>query len=296
MRDDRFARGRPRGRGSARAGLVLLPLAAVVIAGCSTTERPTTPRAPSPPSASPVAGMHAPAAPSEPSGTQMFSDITDAIGLTFVHDAGLDGTAFLPEIMGGGVALFDADADGFLDAYFLNGGRHAFPRGPRAARNRLFLMGADGRFAEAPGALGLDDAGYGQGVAVGDIDGDGDLDVHVANYGPDALFRRDPAGHTDITTAAGLSDGSWGAATAFLDFDADGWLDLFVGHYVAHDPQVAWLDASGRRVYCGPDSYDGEPSALYRGLGRGLYDLVAIAWYQRRRFKPVPVEHTPAPR
>ena len=35
---------------------------------------------------------------------------------------------------------------------------------------------------------------------------------------------------------------------------------------------------------------------VWNRLGRGLYDLLAIAWYQRRRVQPVPVEHTPSPR
>ena len=49
---------------------------------------------------------------------------------------------------------------------------------------------------------------------------------------------------------------------------------------VSHRPRVAGVSKYG----------------VWNRLGRGLYDLVAIAWYQRRRFQPVPVEHTPAAR
>ncbi len=217
-----------------------------------------------------AAPSSAPATPA-PWAPPLFTDVTDELGLDFVHDAGLDGTLFLPEIMGSGAAVFDADADGDLDIYLLDGGRHEFPLRPDAARNRLFLQGADRRFVEAPRALGLDDAGYGQGVAVGDVNGDGLPDAYVANYGPDALFLGGAGGFADATTRAGIGDGRWGSVVAFLDTDGDGRLDIFVGNYVAHDPQVAWLNGRGERIYCGPDSYDGEPSQLYRGEGRGLF-------------------------
>lgn len=49
---------------------------------------------------------------------------------------------------------------------------------------------------------------------------------------------------------------------------------------VNHRPRVAGVSKYG----------------VWNRLGRGLHDLVAIAWYQRRRFQPVPVEHTPAAR
>ena len=49
---------------------------------------------------------------------------------------------------------------------------------------------------------------------------------------------------------------------------------------VSHRPRVAGVSKYG----------------VWNRLGRGLYDLMAIAWYQRRRVQPVPVEHTPGPR
>ncbi len=44
-----------------------------------------------------------------------FTDITGPAGLEFEHDAGLDGSFFMPQIVGAGVAFFDSDGDGDLD-------------------------------------------------------------------------------------------------------------------------------------------------------------------------------------
>src|SRR5688572_14830828 len=97
--------------------------------------------APVPPApAPPAAATPAPAA--RPPLT--FTDVTAESGLDFVHDAGLDGSAFMPEIMGAGGAFLDADGDDDLDVLLLQGGAHGFPwrEGNRA---RLFLQDA-GRF------------------------------------------------------------------------------------------------------------------------------------------------------
>src|SRR5690606_12697237 len=106
---------------------------------------------------------------------------------------------WLPEVMGGGVALFDCDGDGLLDLYFVDCGGPVPGTAPAAAAperrgNRLYRQATALRFVDATEGSGLDDRGYGMGVAVGDVDNDGRSDVYVTNLGPDQLFHNLGAG------------------------------------------------------------------------------------------------------
>jgi len=90
-----------------------------------------------------------------------FEDVTDAVGLTFTHDCGPTGKFFMPQSVGPGGALFDADGDGRLDILLLQ------TAGPGSGvRNRLYLQTADGRFRDASAGSGLDFDGYNMGVAM----------------------------------------------------------------------------------------------------------------------------------
>ncbi|HEX6201484.1 MAG TPA: CRTAC1 family protein [Thermoanaerobaculia bacterium] len=215
---------------------------------------------------------------------QLFVDATDEWGVDFVHDPGAAGDLRFPEMMGGGVAIFDADGDGDLDLYFVNGA----PQPGRAAAgpppvNRLYLQGGDGRFADATAGSGLDDAGYGTGVAVGDFDNDGRDDVFVSNVGQDRLFRSQGDGSfEDVTRPAGIPGGGdphaeWSTSAAFCDVDRDGFLDLYVVRYVVYDDRVTCSDKAGRREYCGPDNFPDQTDRLLRNQGDGTFRDVTHA-------------------
>jgi len=115
-----------------------------------------------------------------------FRDMSDELGIDFVHVVGRRVTYFFPEIMVGGGALLDYDQDGDLDVYLVNGNyqHDGLPGpGPLPAVNRLYRQEADGRFTDVTAQSGLDDDAYGMGVAVGDINNDGDVDFLVVNAG-----------------------------------------------------------------------------------------------------------------
>ncbi|NOT01086.1 MAG: CRTAC1 family protein [Phycisphaerales bacterium] len=202
--------------------------------------------------------------------------MTESVGLAFVHDVGSGPQGsdyYMPESMAAGGALFDMDQDGDLDIYLINGARtHSDDEGLPPLRNRLYRQDAGPRFVDATDSSGLGDAGYGMGVAIGDIDNDGDEDVYVTNVGNDALYRNNgDATFTNITAAAGIQEDQWGASAAFFDYDRDDYLDLFVTHYVALDPSVKAFDNAGRREYPGPHLFHGTTSALYRNNGDGTF-------------------------
>jgi hypothetical protein len=208
----------------------------------------------------------APPAPAEQSEEPCwFRDVTDEVGLDFVHDAGPTGAYFLPQIVGSGAALFDYDNDGRLDVYLVQNG------GPGSrSTNRLFHQGPDGRFTDVSKGSGLDIAGYGMGVAVGDVNNDGRPDVLVTQYGGARLFLNQGDGtFREVTREAGLDNLLWSTSAAFVDYDRDGWLDLVVVNYVDYDPARPCATAGGQRDFCAPNQFVGTVTKLYHNLGRG---------------------------
>lgn len=223
---------------------------------------------------------------SPPGDTPCWSDISADVGLEFQHRHFGHGEKYMPENMGAGAALFDADGDGRLDVYFVQGAPwpSASSPGEGAPRqatvtNQLFLQQADGRFVDVTAASGAADTGYGMGVAVGDVDGDSDLDVYVTNFGSDALYRNRGDGvFEDVTAAAGLGLGGWSAGAAFLDLEGDGDLDLFVSRYLDYDPAASkWCGNARRKIrsYCHPDIYSGASDRLYRNRGDGTFEDIS---------------------
>jgi hypothetical protein len=170
----------------------------------------------------------------------------------------------MPQAIGSGAALFDFDNDGRLDIYLIQNG------GPGSrSTNRLYRQEADGRFTDVSAGSGLDVAGYGMGVAVGDVNNDGWPDVLVTEYGGLRLFLNNGNGtFRDVTKEAGLDSVLWGTSACFVDYDRDGWLDLVVVNYVNYDPSMRCADAAGRRDFCAPKTFEGTVTKLYRNLGR----------------------------
>ena len=205
---------------------------------------------------------------------QWFKDITLESGLDFVHETGATGALLFPEIMASGAALFDYDNDGDLDIYLTNGAR-AFDRSRADLTNKLYRQAPDGRFSDVTAESGLGDIGYGMGVAIGDIDNDGDADVYCTNYGPDRLYRnRGDGTFEDATASAGIQVDGWGGSAVFFDYDRDGFLDLFVTRYVQGDPAKFCFDSAGRRDYCGPKSFVPAHDILLHNNGDGTFSDV----------------------
>ena len=205
--------------------------------------------------------------------TPWFVDEAKARGLHFDHVSGFAGQPLLPEITGSGAALADIDGDGDLDAYLVQAGSlHEDAPSPKP-RNRLFLN-EGGRFVEAADAHGADDAGYGMGVAAGDYDNDGDIDLYVTNVGPNVLYRNDGNGHfEDVTAFAGVGDPAWSTSALFADFDLDGDLDLFATNYI-HWAKESELNCYSGSVltYCPPQNYNAPArDRLYRNNGDGTF-------------------------
>jgi hypothetical protein len=209
-------------------------------------------------------------APQPSSGPPWFEEQAVASGLVFHHRSGHRDRFLLPEIMGGGAALFDMDGDGDLDAYLVQSGDVRTPT-QKGSGNRLFRNRGDGRFDDVTSGSGADAAGYGMGVAAGDYDNDGDTDLYVTNLGANVLLQNDGSGRfRDLTTAAGVAGSGWSTSAAFVDYDADGWLDLFVTRYIDWSPssELECYSLTGVPDYCAPRNYDAPTSDLLFHNGR----------------------------
>src|SRR5262249_44644238 len=202
-----------------------------------------------------------------------FQDITEKSGIRFIHDAGPTGSWFMPQIMGSGAALFDFDNGGRLDIYLIHNG------GPNGKKNQLYHQEKDGTFKDVSAGSGLDVAGFGMGVAVGDVNNDGLPDVLLTEYGRIRLFLNNGNGtFTDVTKQSGLENDLWGTSAAFVDYDRDGWLDLIVVNYVEFDPTRECLN-SGERDFCGPNVFKGTVAKLFRNQGQAgtpLFEDVTV--------------------
>lgn len=216
----------------------------------------------------------------------LFVEAGPGTGLEFTHVNGASGQYYMAEQLGAGAALFDYDNDGDLDVFLLQGGPLS-PSGAAAApgvTSRLFRNDLDAqgrlRFTDVTEAAGVGWREYGMGAAVGDYDNDGDLDLFLTSFGPDALFRNNGDGtFSDVTAQAGTTDPFWSTSASFVDYDRDGDLDLFVANYLdftlANNKRCT--DAVGARDYCSPRAYGAVPDRLYRNEGNGRFTDVSEA-------------------
>ena len=199
------------------------PLAVlVVLASCSRSpERVSTPAA-----KARVAG-------------DWFVDRAEASGVDFVQFNGMSGAKYTAEIFGSGAALFDYDNDGDLDVFIVQGqmlgagktvDQATFPphgpSGGRLFRNDL-VVNADGtrtlHFTDVTESSGIKANGYGMGVAAGDINNDGWVDLYVTNLGANQMLLNNGDGtFTDVTKKTGTGNVGWNTSAAFVDIDRDG--------------------------------------------------------------------------
>src|SRR6267143_2091723 len=202
----------------------------------------------------------------------IFVDITHAAGVDkFHHRSGNHEKRTILETPGSGVALLDYDNDGWLDIYLLNGSTFPALKGKEAPPRAMLLHNNhDGTFTDVTEKAGVANERWGFGVAIGDYDHDGYLDLFVPGY---AKFNPDnpqiagkggiPAGYcqfrgvevmsgprglpgendhlfhnhgdgtfTDVSVKAGVADakGHYGFSSVFVDVDDDGWVDLAVAN------------------------------------------------------------------
>jgi hypothetical protein len=223
-----------------------------------------------------------------------FVEVGVQSGLDFTQVSGSPEQPYILGAMTGGAAFFDYDGDGYLDAFFTNGLRPSAPA--TALGNRLYrnVPGAAGQraFRQTTAQAGLERWAWDTGCAVGDYDNDGDVDLFVASWGPDALYRNEGNGaFAEVTQAAGVGALGWGTSAAFGDLDLDGYLDLYVTQYLVFDPDSPpnggqlCRGYKGLETFCGPHGMRAQSDVLYRNLGNGHFaDMSAAAGIAQHRY------------
>jgi enediyne biosynthesis protein E4 len=275
----------------ARLVLVLLIVLGAACRGSQSTNNASSPR-PSP-------------APAE----DWFVDRAAQAGLEFVHVNGMSGRLYMVEIIGSGVALFDYDNDGDLDVYLVQGarGQGLGAGGEKGAEtkdagqrlnDRLYRndlrIDADGtrtlHFTDVTRESRIEARGYGMGVAVGDFNNDGWVDLYLTKFdAPNQLLRNNGNGtFSDVSAASGTAHRSWSVSASFVDVNRDGWLDLYVGNYLRYSLQHTspCVGASGAPDYCTPDAYQPLPDRLYVNRRNGTFADASVTAGIAREFGP----------
>lgn len=180
------------------------------------------------------------------------------------------------EGMGGGVAIFDFDRNGWPDLLFPGGGQFTGERGLKPLPPALYRNHGEWTFTKCSNTAGLSFAHYyNHGTAVGDFDNDGFEDLLLTGYGGVQLLHNQGDGtFTDRTVPALMNDSSWSTSAAWGDLNGDGNLDLYVAHYVDwsfdNDPNCPTVDGR-HRERCPPQRFGALGDAIYLSSGDGTF-------------------------
>ncbi len=208
----------------------------------------------------------------------VFSEVAKASGVDFVMECGEATKPRLVDQIGCGMAWFDYDGDGRLDLFCANGSYLAAWQGKEKSprTHRLYRNLGDGKFEDVSVKAGVASNHWGCGVAVGDIDNDGDSDLYVACCGFNLLYRNQGDGTfaEEAGRAAVAFDGVTPGAT-FGDVDLDGDLDLYVSAYLEFDlanpPKAFGRKVRNMDISLAPNHHKGAPDKLFTNVGGGKF-------------------------
>ena len=209
-----------------------------------------------------------------------FEEVPSSVsGVSWVHRSGASPHKYLPETTGAGCAFLDYDNDGWMDIYLVNSGKCDFFDPNPPLRNALYRNNRNGTFTDVTEKAGVGGGGFGQGVAVGDYDGDGFPDLYVTQYGRSILYHNNGDGtFTDVTENAGVAAPGWSSSAVWFDYDNDGRLDLFVCRFVDYSKekdQFCGQVEKRERHYCIPRIYKPMASWLFHNNGDGTFTDVS---------------------
>jgi hypothetical protein len=217
--------------------------------------------------------------------TPYFEDVTKVSGIDFKYTYGDNTYENILESSGSGITILDYDGDGDMDIYMLNGVYLAGisdseGRKFKDTTNKLYQNNGDGTFTDVTERAGIDDNRWSMAAGALDYDGDGDVDIYLANYGPNVFYQNNGDGtFTDITEQVGLAGPEtlngftkWSVGVAFLDFNSDQRTDIMVGNFLAFDPD--YVSQSAPEMMPHPAEYKGQATMMYEQQPDGRFKEV----------------------
>ena len=165
----------------------------------------------------------------------LFDELTASkSGITWVHDNARSEKRYLPETLGPGCAFFDYDNDGWMDIYLVSYGPCDFFKPSTPLQSALYRNNRDGSFTDVTAKAGVSGNVFGMGVAPGDYDNNGHVDMLLTAYDHSpVLYRNNGDGtFTDVSSKSGVQTRSWTTSAVWFDYDNDGRLDLFLCSFV----------------------------------------------------------------
>lgn len=210
-----------------------------------------------------------------------FEDVAASAGIAFRHFDPATPQHLISETIGSGIAWIDYDSDGWPDLFCVQDSPFPPAAVNPSVTHKLYRNNRNGSFTDVTDAVGLNSAGYGVGVAVGDYDNDGFDDLVIAYFGRISLHHNEPDAAApggrrfrDVTAGSGLANPHFGTSCAWGDLDGDGLLDLFVCNYVEMDPAkpvICREETRGLVSACTPNAYPQTTCKLFRNLGKGRF-------------------------
>ncbi|QEF98603.1 ASPIC and UnbV [Stieleria maiorica] len=184
-------------------------------------------------------------------------DVAADVGMDFHYDSGddtSDEVQLLHQLTGGGIGVIDFDLDGHPDVYFTQGGGDAFDA-DGSKPNVLFRNLPSAPWTSVSAEAGTGDLGYGQGVAVADLNQDGFPDMILANIGPNVIYQNNGDGTFRRQLMAAVdAQGDWTSSIACGDLSGDHLPEIVEINYI-DDPTALTIGCTPDKDACNPSVF-----------------------------------------
>ena len=213
-----------------------------------------------------------------------FIDKTKQSGIDFVHHNGMTGQFHMIEVIGSGAAFFDYDNDGDMDLYLVQNGELPNSKSPRTQYlDRLYRNDTVKKdtpiFVDVTKQAKINAGAYGMGVATGDLNNDGYVDIFLANYGANQILMNNGDGtFKKPVTIVKEADNKWSVSASIVDQNLDGYLDIYVANYVEY-PLNKFIKKckayDGSLDYCSPQAFQYQSDEFYNNNKNGTFTNIS---------------------